>query len=290
MYGEPNIPTIKMVTLAPELPDAMGLLSRLSWGMAGHQIIVSLGHSSADYKTAAFALTCGAKALTHVFNAMTPLNHREPGLAGTISSKHAPYFSVIADGIHLHPATVSMAFRANPARCMLITDSIEMAGMPDGIYPGHNQIPFEQQKEGNKVTIKGTDTLIGSCIGIDECVRNLMKFSSCTLAQAVRCATENIANLMRIHDRGILQPGKRADFIIMDKEAHVKEVWLGGQCVCNMHQAPSKPAPVNSPPEAASSSSTGPSPASTGTGTSNDSSSLGGSASIFYPWNSSMGK
>ena len=121
---------------------------------------------------------------------MEPFNHRSPGLAGLISSPQKPYYSMIADGIHLHPAVVSMAFRANPERCILITDSVEMAGKPDGVYPGHAQVPHVQKKVGNKVTIDGTDTLIGSCIGLDECVRNLVSYSGCSLAEAIRCVTE----------------------------------------------------------------------------------------------------
>jgi N-acetylglucosamine-6-phosphate deacetylase len=238
IYGESNLATIKMVTLAPELPGTMDLIGRLTWQEQGSGIVVSLGHSNADYKTSAFALMVGATALTHVFNAMPPLNHRDPGLAGTIASKHSPYYSIIADGIHLHPSIVAMAYRADPERCMLITDSIEMAGMPDGIYPGHAQIPLEQQKTGSRVTIKGTDTLIGSCIGMDECVRNLKKFAQCTLAQAVRCATENIAHLMELNDRGTLQPGKRADLVILDKEGNVKELWIKGRCVNNPAETP----------------------------------------------------
>ncbi|MCJ1372415.1 hypothetical protein MMC20_003639 [Loxospora ochrophaea] len=160
---------------------------------------------------------------------MNPLNHRVPGLAGLIVSPEAPFFSLIPDGIHLHPATLTMAYRANPHKCILITDSIEMAGMPDGIYPGHAQIPHTQNKKGNKVTINGTDTLIGSCISIDECVRNLWKWSGCTLPEAIRCVTENIADLMDLTDRGILEPGRRADFVILNEKGHVMETWLHGE-------------------------------------------------------------
>ncbi|KAI9718204.1 MAG: hypothetical protein M1812_004194 [Candelaria pacifica] len=228
-YGPQNLITsIKFLTLAPELPDSNNLISTLS---TDYKIVTSLGHSAADYPTGLAALEAGARSLTHIFNAMNPLHHRNPGLAGLISSTAAPYFSVIPDGIHLHPATLTVAFRANPDRCILITDSIELAGLPDGIYPGHAQIPGPQRKEGNKVTIDGTDTLIGSCCSLDECVRNLVQWSGCTLAQAVKCVTENIAGLMGEGDRGVLEAGRRADFVILDDRGIVLQTWIGGKKV-----------------------------------------------------------
>ena len=226
VYGEPNVcSSIKMVTLAPELPGSLELIRTLT---RDHGIVVSLGHSAAAYECGLEALRAGARTLTHVFNAMNPLHHRSPGLAGLISSPEAPFYSLIPDGIHLHPATLAMAFRANPERCILITDSIEVAGLPDGLHPGHSQIPHAQRKEGNKVTIDGTDTLIGSCSSIDECVRNLIRWSRCTLPEAVRCVTENIAKLMKDNERGVLEQGRRADFVVLSGEGHVLQTWIKG--------------------------------------------------------------
>lgn len=144
------------------------------------------------------------------------------------------YYSVIPDGIHLHPATLTLAYRANPSKCILITDSIELAGLPDGIYPGNAQIDSQQRKVGNKVTKVGSaatpaeETLIGSCTTLDHCVRNLVNFSGCNLAEAVRCVTENVANLMGERKRGILEPGRRADFAILNRDGEILETWLGG--------------------------------------------------------------
>ncbi|KAI9697247.1 MAG: hypothetical protein M1836_004811 [Candelina mexicana] len=228
-YGLQNLQTsIKLLTLAPELPGSNSLIRTLS---TEYHIRVSLGHSAASYQDGISALNAGAKSLTHVFNAMNPLHHRNPGLAGLITSPAAPFYSVIPDGIHLHPATLTMAFRANPDRCILITDSVELAGLPDGVYPGHAQIPSLQRKEGNKVTIEGTDTLIGSCCSLDECVRNLVEWSGCTLAQAVKCVTENIAQLMGESDRGMLAVGRRADFVVLDDGGKVLQTWIEGKKV-----------------------------------------------------------
>ncbi|KAL9603619.1 MAG: hypothetical protein Q9179_002137 [Wetmoreana sp. 5 TL-2023] len=229
IYGNgKSVSAIKLVTLAPELEGSTALIETLT---EERGIKVSLGHSAADFDTGVAAVQAGAKSLTHVFNAMNPLHHRTPGLAGLIASRESPYFSVIADGIHLHPATLAMAYRANPPKCILITDSVEMAGLPDGLYPGHAQIPHQQRKQGNKVTIEGTDTLIGSCSSLDECMRNLKQWSGCSLAQSVRCATENIANMMELGDRGMIDEGRRADFVVLDDTGQVLETWIGGKQV-----------------------------------------------------------
>ncbi len=226
VYGNPQTRSvIKLVTLAPELEGSIEIIETLT---KQHGIVVSLGHSSSDFDTGILGLEAGARTLTHVFNAMNPLHHRMPGLAGLISSSKAPFYSLIADGIHLHPATLTMAFRSNPEKCILITDSIEMAGMPDGVYPGHAQIPHPQRKQGNKITIDGTDTLVGSCSSIDECVRNLKRWSGCSLPEAVRCASENIADLMNISDRGILENGRRADFVVLNGQGDVLQTWKKG--------------------------------------------------------------
>ena len=229
LYGDDDsVSAIKMVTLAPELDGSTKLIEELT---KGHDIRVSLGHSAANFDTGLAALKAGATSLTHVFNAMNPLHHRSPGLAGLIASEESPYFSLIADGIHLHAATLAMAFHANPYKCILITDSVEMAGLADGLYPGHAQIPHQQRKRGNQVTIEGTDTLIGSCSSLDECVRNLKQWSGCSLAQAVQCATENIAKMMGLEDRGVIEVGRRADFVVLDDTSRVLETWKGGELV-----------------------------------------------------------
>ena len=223
--GIENMKAMKLITLAPELEGSQALIERLS---QRDNVVVCIGHSNADFETGLAALRAGARALTHVFNAMNPLHHRSPGLAGLIASPEAPYFSLIGDGIHLHPAILTMAFRCQPRKCILITDSIEMAGLPDGIYPGHAQIPHAQRKEGNRVTIDGTETLIGSCSSIDECVRNLSKWSGCSLPEAVVCATENIVNMLGDVSRGILEVGRHADFVVMDDQGQVLQTWIKG--------------------------------------------------------------
>ena len=221
--------TVRLITVAPELPGSIPLIGHIRETYP--HIAISLGHSSADFEVGLSALDVGASALTHVFNAMEPMHHRNPGLAGLMVTGRC-FYSVIPDGIHLHPSVLAMAFRSNPSRCILITDSIELAGLPDGLYPGHAQIPHKQRKVGNKVTINGTDTLVGSCILLDECVRRMVQYTDCNIAEAVRCVTENIAYMMGETKRGVLEAGRRADFTILDPDDFmVKQTWIAGKKV-----------------------------------------------------------
>lgn len=165
---------------------------------------------------------------------MAPLHHRDPGLAGLVAAApstlpECPYFSIIPDGNHLHPSVATMLFRSNPSKRILITDSIELAGLPDGTYPGHAQIPHRQTKSGSRVTIEGTETLIGGCASLQECVQNLMKWSGCGVAQAVKCVTENVADFMGDGRRGKLEEGRRADFVVLDDDGNVLQTWVGGR-------------------------------------------------------------
>lgn len=124
-----------------------------------------------------------------------------------------------------------MLFRANPGKAIVITDSIELAGLDDGIYPGHAQIPQQQRKVGSRVTIDGTETLIGGCASLQECVRNLIRWSGCNVAEAVKCVTENVSDFMGLQDRGKLEAGRRADFVVLNDEGEVLQTWVAGMKV-----------------------------------------------------------
>lgn len=117
---------------------------------------------------------------------------------------------------------------------MLITDSIELASLPDGTYPGHSQIASEQVKKGTRATIAGTDTLIGGCIPLQSSVRNLMKWSGCGIAEAVATVTENVAAFMGIDGeggRGVLREGRRADLTVLNEQGEVLQTWVAGHKV-----------------------------------------------------------
>jgi N-acetylglucosamine-6-phosphate deacetylase len=234
VYGDvaASSSTLKLVTLAPELESADLLVQKLT--QSG--IRVSLGHSTASYTQGLAAIRAGATCLTHTLNAMAPLHHRDPGLAGLVTAapsttSESPYFSIITDGNHLHPSVATMLFRANPGKCIVITDSIELAGLPDGSYPGHAQIPHNQVKQGSRVVIEGTETLIGGCAGLGECVRNLLEWSGCEVAEAARCATENVADFMGDNERGRLKVGRRADFVVLSDVGEVVQTWISGRKV-----------------------------------------------------------
>ncbi|CAD6442385.1 25a5471b-935b-4e5c-a80b-af9979e632f7 [Sclerotinia trifoliorum] len=232
VYGEHNLCTaIKLVTMAPELPGASKLISLLSHL---YGIKVSMGHSAASYDEGLAGIKAGANLLTHTFNAMNPLHHREPGLAGIISSGTV-YFSLIADAIHLHPSIISLAYHSCPNKAILITDSVELSGLPDGLYPGHAQIPKPQLKTGNKVTISGTETLVGTCITLDECVRNLKEWAKIPIQKAIMTVTENVADAMDLKYRGKLEGGRRGDFVVMNEWGVVRETWILGKKVWSMN-------------------------------------------------------
>jgi N-acetylglucosamine-6-phosphate deacetylase len=164
---------------------------------------------------------------------MAPLNHRTPGLAGLIGlppnhKPPPPYYTILADGIHVHPSVASLLFRAAPTRAILISDSIELAGLPDGLYPPNEQIAHPQRKVGNRATIEETDTLIGSCVDVGQAVRNIMAWSGCGVAEAVRATTENVVDFMGLEDRGKLEEGRQADFVVLDDDGNVQETWIAG--------------------------------------------------------------
>jgi N-acetylglucosamine-6-phosphate deacetylase len=116
----------------------------------------------------------------------------------------------------------------------LVTDSIELAALPDGLYPGHAQIPHSQLKSGSRATIDGTDTLIGGCISLQQGVRNLMEWSGCGIAEAVGTVTENVGAFMGIDGkggRGVLREGRRADLCVLSEHGDVLQTWIAGHKV-----------------------------------------------------------
>jgi len=195
-----------------------------------------MGHSTATYEQGFSGLKAGATCLTHTLNAMPAFNSRAPGLAGLVSlslthDPAPPYYTITPDGKHLHPLTVSLLHRCNPKKTILVTDSIELADLADGTYPGHSQTPFEQSENGTRATITGTDTLIGGCIPLQKGVRNLMEWSGCGISEAVSTVTENVAAFMGIDGqggRGILKEGRRADLTVLNDAGEVLQTWIAG--------------------------------------------------------------
>lgn len=157
--GSPG--TIKKITFAPERGSITSLIPELR----SRGIVCSIGHTEATYEEASAAVEAGATMITHLFNAMRPLHHRNPGLFGLLGNPqnpHRPYFGVIADGIHLHPTTVTVAFKSYPEGFILVTDAMHMMGLPDGNYQWSNGGTASTiTKKGSMCLLEGTETIAG---------------------------------------------------------------------------------------------------------------------------------
>lgn len=183
-----------------------------------------LGHTDADYETAMRLTENGVRSFTHLFNAMPPVHHRAGGAAAAGLLSDA-YTELICDGFHVSPEMISLAGRVkSPERVVLITDSMEGTGCPDGNY----------SIAGNPVILRGgraytTDGAIaGSTLDLIDGVRNYSRFRNIPFAGAVPCATSNPADMIGLSDTGRIAPGYRADFVVLNPDFSVKEVFISG--------------------------------------------------------------
>lgn len=215
-----NIPSISMVTLAPEVDGAYEIINHLN--QAGVQ--VSLGHTEADLKCYQRSVELGAKAVTHLFNAMKPFYHRHPGIIGGVLAEKQIYYSLILDDWHLDPAAVLLAWNTNPEGLFLVSDAMAGMGLDDGDYLlGGKEVTVL----AHKAVLSGTDTLAGSVASLDECVRKLHCITTCSISQAIATVTLKPASLLGLYpQKGSLEVGADADFIVLDDDLHVKETFL----------------------------------------------------------------
>lgn len=213
---------LRLVTIAPELPGAIELIA---W-LRERGIAVSLGHSAADLAEARAGYAAGATSSTHLFNAMTGLDHRAPGLAAAALLDDAVFVELIADGQHVHPALWALIGRQKPSdRLLLVSDAIALAGMGDGRgWIGG----LEVEVVGPRVTLAGTTTLAGSVIALDSAVRNLVG-AGATLPAAVAAASRNPLAVIGITDRGRIAVGQRADLVELDGALRVRRVMRAGR-------------------------------------------------------------
>ena len=213
---------VKMLTIAPEIPGAMEVIAEA----AKRKVCVSIGHSDAEMPVAKDAVKAGARHATHTFNAMRPLDHREPGIIGEVLSDDQLTADIIVDGIHVAPEVVKLFLRAKGReRAVLITDAISATGMPDGRY----QLgPIEVDVKDGKCTSGGS--LAGSVLTMDRAVRNVTKFSDWSLRDAVQAATLNPARAVGLSDHhGILAPAADADFIVLSPTGEVLKTIVRGR-------------------------------------------------------------
>ena len=205
---------VKLVTVAPEQPGALDFIR----GAQEDGVTVSVGHTTADYDTAAAAFAAGARQATHLFNAMPPFTHRAPGVVGAAFDHPEVRAELICDGIHIHPSVVRAVFQLFGAdRVILVSDSLRATGMPDGRYPFGGQ---EIEVHGNRATMAGDpNTLAGSVTSLMGCLRQAVKFGI-PLAHAVRAASLNPARAIGIdHRAGSLEVGKEASFVLLERES-----------------------------------------------------------------------
>lgn len=198
---------VRLVTLAPEVDRALDAIALL----CERAVLVSLGHSTATYEQATAAIDAGARLVTHCFNGMGSLHHREPGLIGAALSDDRVAVSLITDLVHVHPAVVSLILRAKTAeRVALVTDAVAWEGegdaprLPDG-------------------------TLMGSTLTADGAVRNAVQRCRVPLADAVRAAATTPVRLLGLDDRGTIEVGRRADLVSLRADLTVESTWVAGR-------------------------------------------------------------
>lgn len=210
---------IRLVTVACEESGAMEFIRNVS-----QSCTVSLGHTDADYDTAIQAFSLGASHVTHLYNCMPPLLHRQPGPVGAALDAGASV-ELICDGMHVHPALIRATFAMFGDRVNLISDSLRCAGMPDGDYELGGQ-PIQLQN--GRATLRGTQTLAGSALSVMDGVRNAVRFGI-PLAQAVYAASTAPALSAGLKDVGSIEVGKCADLVVLDRDLNIRAVFINGR-------------------------------------------------------------
>jgi N-acetylglucosamine-6-phosphate deacetylase len=214
---------VRLITLAPELPGGLAAIARINQ----HGIIASVGHSTASYEEARCAFESGLGYAVHLFNAMPALHHRQPGLAGALLEPAAPPVGLIADGIHLHPAILRLAYAARGVTGLtLVSDAMAAAGLGPGVYPlGQQEVTV-----GERGARLPDGTLAGSAILLDEAVRNMVTFGVCSLAEAALMASLTPAHVLGLAGRkGQLLPGYDADLVALDPDLRVCLTIINGK-------------------------------------------------------------
>lgn len=223
-YG-PMEQNVRIITLAPELPGAPHLISELE----KRAFIVSAGHSDANTEEAEAGVAAGVRLTTHLFNAMRPFHHRDPGLIGVTLAHRRQYYSLIADGIHLHDSALNMAYKTHPQGCILVSDAMAALGLEPGTYTLGDQ---EVSVEAHVARLAGQETLAGSACPLDHCVRHLKQATGCSATEAIQAASLHPAKLLRIHHtKGILEIGADADFVVLDDKLNLSATVIAGDTV-----------------------------------------------------------
>ncbi len=213
---------VKKIAIAPERPNTEDFIKNAN--RLG--IKVALGHSNATYEQAKRAIDLGANIFVHTYNAMTPLNHRNPGMVGAALSTEDTFSEVICDGYHVHPAAVKVIMRAKTKKqTVLITDCMMAGGKKDGMYKLGN---FDVKVENGTARLK-SGVLAGSVLRMDRAVKNVIKWGLADRLEAVNMASIVPARSIGFDDKiGSIKIGKYADFNILDDDMNIENVYVNG--------------------------------------------------------------
>lgn len=218
----PLLDGLRLITIAPERPGALALIRMLS----SRGVRVALGHSAATFEEARAGFDAGAVSTTHLFNAMTGLGHRDPGLAAVALLDDAVWTELIADGHHVHPGLWPLVTRLKPAaRWLLVSDAIAPAGTgaSSATIGG-----LDVEIAAGRATLAGGMALAGSVIALSDAIRNVAR-TGVPIPAVVAAASANPASLLGLTDRGTIAVGHRADLVAFDDALDVDRVWVGGR-------------------------------------------------------------
>lgn len=207
---------IKLLTLAPDIDGAMDFIEQVK-----NEVCLSLGHTSADYEISAEAMRRGAHHVTHLYNAMQPLSHRNPGLIGAAADDQQCMVELICDGIHVHPSVVRTTFRIfGSERVILISDSMMATGMADGTYElGGQSVTVKDRK-----AVLSDGTIAGSATCLFDCMRAAVSFGV-PLAEAILAATRNPARSIGVESSiGTIEIGKEADILLVTEDLYLYQI------------------------------------------------------------------
>ena len=212
---------LRLITLAPELPGALDAIRKLT----ARDVVVSIGHTNATLEEANAGIDAGARMFTHLFNAMRPLNHRDPGVIAAALAPSAAIAAVIPDAVHVHPAMLRLAFDARGrSGLILVTDKVALAGTS-----GSEEIVRARATIRDGAARLDDGTLAGSIISMLDGVRIMVEKAEVRIGDAAVMAATNPARLIGANDRGCIQIGARADLIVLSRSLELKSVFIGGR-------------------------------------------------------------